>query len=55
MLWQRIFDFALLKMKISIVSTYIVALQKLIALEKKSPLPSLAEQFSYLSDVITKA
>ena len=31
------------------------ALQKLISLEKKSPLPSLAEQFSYLSDVITKA
>ena len=32
-----------------------LALQKLISLEKKSPLPSLAEQFSYLSDVITKA
>ena len=32
-----------------------LALLKLIALEKKSPLPSLAEQFSYLSDVITKA
>ena len=31
------------------------ALQKLISLEKKSPLPSLAEQFSYLSDVMTKA
>ena len=32
-----------------------LALQKLIALEKKSPLPSSDEQFSYLSDIITKA
>ena len=32
-----------------------LALQKLIALEKKSPLPSLEEQFSYFSDIIMKA